>query len=46
MNYFEFTKRFPDENSAIDFIVAGNTRMAMYVPSADVYTKRDIKTTI
>lgn len=22
MNYFEFTKRFPDENSAIDFIVA------------------------
>ena len=22
MTYFEFTKRFPDENSAIDFIVA------------------------
>lgn len=22
MNYFEFTKRFPDENSAIDFIIA------------------------
>lgn len=22
MNYFEFTKRFPDENSAIDFIVS------------------------
>ena len=21
MNYFEFTKRFPDEKSAIDFIV-------------------------
>lgn len=22
MTYFEFTKRFPDENSAIDFIIA------------------------
>lgn len=22
MNYFEFTKLFPDENAAIDFIVA------------------------
>lgn len=47
MTYFEFTKRFPTENSAIDFIVAANTKMVMFalnvVVSIKAYT---IKTMI
>lgn len=32
MTYFEFTKRFPDENSAIDFIVAAKYKDGYVCP--------------
>lgn len=32
MTYFEFTKRFPDENSAIDFIVATKYKGGYFCP--------------
>lgn len=35
MTYFEFTKRFPTENSAIDFIVAAKYKDGKF------FTKKD-----
>lgn len=42
MNYFEFTKRFPDENSAIDFIVATKYKDGYVCPKCGAYTKESI----
>ena len=45
MTYFEFTKRFPTENSAIDFIVATKYKDGYACPKVDnseiIYTYRE-----
>lgn len=41
MTYFEFAKRFPDENSVIDFIVAVKYKVGMY-PEVQEYAQRNI----
>ena len=47
MNQFDFFKRFPTENDAIDFIVATKYKMVMCVQSADVcITTSTIRNTI
>ena len=39
MTYFEFTKRFPDENAAIDFIVATKYKNGYVCPKCGVVHK-------
>ncbi len=39
MTYFEFTQKFPEENSAIDFIVATSIKTDMSVRNVAVLVK-------
>ena len=43
MNYFEFSKRFPTEDSAIDYIVAGKYKEGrLRLPKVWMYPQEDI----
>lgn len=42
MNQFDFFKRFPTENDAIDFIVETKYKTGMYARNAGAYTAKSI----
>ena len=46
MTYFEFTKRFPTENSAIDFIVAAKDKDGYVCPKCGKHLAWALPTTI
>ena len=45
MTYFEFTKRFPDETSAINFIVAAKYKNGYVCPKCGCVDRIDHNTT-
>jgi len=42
MNQFDFFKRFPTENDAIDLSLRPSTRTGMYARNAGAYTAKSI----